>query len=261
MTEESSSTPRAGYDQSAAVRTLRGAVDRVVDTQRDAVSAAAGLCADALAADGILQAFGTGHSQSFAMEIAGRAGGFVAANKIALKQLVMHGAATPDEIVKPEAERNVELAGRLWRLHEITPADVFVIASNSGGNAATVEMARLARENGNPVIAVTSMSHTSAISSTHPSGNRLFELADVVVDNCGVVGDCEIALPDGTAITPASTVTGALIAQMIVTETCGLLLARGVEVPVLTSVNVPGGKERNDALEARYGTRLMKNEP
>ncbi|MQA06109.1 MAG: sugar isomerase domain-containing protein [Streptosporangiales bacterium] len=253
--------PLSGYDQAAAVRVMRDAVDRIVDSQRDAVSAAALLCADALASGGILQAFGTGHSQSFAMEIAGRAGGFVAANKLALKQLVMRGAATPDEIVNPQAERSVEFAQRLWQLHDIAQADVFLIASNSGGNAATVEMARLAKENGNPVIAVTSMNHTAAITSTHPSGSRLFEMADVVVDNCGVVGDCEIALPEGTTITPASTVTGALIAQMIVTETCGLLLARGAEVPVLTSVNVSEGKARNDALEARYGTRVMKNEP
>src|SRR3954447_20583630 len=58
-------------DQETAVRTLGAAVERMVSTQREAVSAAARLCAGALMADGILQAFGTGHSQSFAMEIAG----------------------------------------------------------------------------------------------------------------------------------------------------------------------------------------------
>lgn len=248
-------------DQTTAIGIMQRAIERVVTTQRESVSAAARLCADALASDGVLQAFGTGHSQSFAMEIAGRAGGFVAANKLALKQLVMAGKATPDEIVNPEAERNVEFAQRLWALHEISPADVFLIASNSGGNATSVEIARLARENGNGVIAITSVRHSSSITSTHPSGERLMEVADVVVDNCGVVGDSELELPGGATITPSSTVTGALIAQMIVTEASGLLLARGAEVPVLTSVNVPDGKARNDALQARYGTRVMQNEP
>lgn len=256
-----SEVPQPGYDQATVARTMSEAIGRVVDTQREAVSAAARLCADALATGGILQAFGTGHSQSFAMEVAGRAGGFVAANRLALKQLVMEGAASAEEVIDPMAERNVDFAQRLWQLHAIEPADVFLIASNSGGNAATVEVARQAQENGNPVVAVTSMRHTSTITSTHPSGKRLFECADVVVDNCGVAGDCEVALPDGTGITPASSVTGALIAQMIVTETSGLLLARGAEVPVLTSVNVPGGKERNDALQERYGNRVMKHEP
>lgn len=248
-------------DQGSAARTLQHAVERVIGTQRDAVSAAATVCAEALVKGGILQAFGTGHSQAFAMEIAGRAGGFVAANRLALKQLVMSGELAPEDIVDPAAERNVEHARRLWALHDISKDDVFLIASNSGGNATTVEVALLAKENGNPVVAVTSTRHSSSITSTHPSGSRLFEVADIVVDNCGVVGDSEVELPDGTTITPTSSVTGALIAQMIVTETCGLLVARGAEVPVLTSVNVPGGKERNDELDARYGTRVMRNEP
>ena len=252
---------KAVVDQETAVRTMRAVIDRVVTTQRDAVSTAARLCADALAGDGILQAFGTGHSQAFAMEIAGRAGGLVAANRLALKQLVMSGKATPEEVVDPSAERNIEFAQRLWALHDISAADVFLIASNSGGNAATIEIARLARQNGNPVVAVTSVAHSSAVTSTHPSGKRLFEEADVVVDNCGVIGDSAVELSVGATVTPTSSVTGALIAQMIVTEACGLLFARGAEVPVLTSVNVPEGKARNDELQARYGTRVMDNEP
>ncbi|MBO0829107.1 MAG: sugar isomerase domain-containing protein [Streptosporangiales bacterium] len=248
-------------DQDTAVRTLSAAVDRLVSTQRGAVSAAARLCADALMADGILQAFGTGHSQSFAMEIAGRAGGFAASNRLALRQLVMAGVATPAEIVNPDAERDVEFARKLWGLHDIRPADVFLIASNSGGNATTVEMAILAHDHGNPVVAVTSLDHSKAITSTHPSGKRLFEVADVVVDNCGVVGDSEVELPGGVTVTPTSTVTSAYAAQMIATETCGLLLAAGRDVPVLTSVNVPEGKARNEQLKARYGDRVMENDP
>jgi uncharacterized phosphosugar-binding protein len=248
-------------DQETAVRTLGAAVERMVSTQREAVSAAARLCAGALMADGILQAFGTGHSQSFAMEIAGRAGGFAASNRLALRQLVMAGVATPQEIVNPEAERTVEFARRLWDLHDVHPADVFLIASNSGGNATSVEMALLARAHGNPVIAVTSLAHSSAITSTHPSGKRLFEVADVVVDNCGVVGDSAVELPGGVTVTPTSTVTSAYAAQMIATETCGLLVAAGHEVPVLTSVNVPEGKARNEALKERYGSRVMENDP
>lgn len=260
MTSETSRN-ELPVDQATAVRILRDAFDRVADAQSAAVSEAARLCADCLAGGGILQAFGTGHSQALSMEIAGRAGGLVAANKLAFKQLVMAGKATPEEVVDPHAERDVNLARRLWELHDIAAADVFIIASNSGGNAATVEMAMLAKRNGNPVIAVTSLAHSGSITSNHPSGSKLFEVADVVVDNCGVAGDSAAELTEGVAITPTSTVTGALIAQMIVTETCGVLAARGEAVPVLTSVNVAGGEERNEELKQRYGSRVMQNEP
>src|SRR3954454_7919538 len=45
----------------------------------------------ALDAGGIVQAFGPGHSQAFAMEIAGRAGGLIPTNNIALRDVVLLG--------------------------------------------------------------------------------------------------------------------------------------------------------------------------
>lgn len=254
-------TDQLPVDQDTAARALRDAFERVAATQREPVSRSARLCADGLAAGGLLQAFGTGHSQAIAMEIAGRAGGLVAANRLAFKQLVMEGKAAPDEIIDPHAERDAGLARRLWELHEIAPADVFVVASNSGANAATIEMAMLAQKNGNPVIAITSLAHSEAVESNHLSGRKLFEVADVVIDNCGVRGDSAVDLGDDVTVTPTSTITGALIAQMIVTEACGLLAARGEEVPVLISVNVAGGEERNEQMKQRYGARVMPNEP
>ena len=103
-------------------------------------------------------------------------------------------------------------------------ADVFIICSNSGGNGSTVELATRVKAHGHPLIAVTSLAHTTKITSRHPSGKRLFELADVVIDDTGgVYGDAALKLPvhngsTAVAITPTSTVTSALIAQMLSTE-------------------------------------------
>ena len=63
-----------------ALDVLQRAIDRVTATQHDAIRAAATLGATALAGDGILQAFGTGHSKAFAMELTGRAGGLIPTN-------------------------------------------------------------------------------------------------------------------------------------------------------------------------------------
>jgi uncharacterized phosphosugar-binding protein len=252
----------ATINQQAAARILQEAFQTVVETQSAPIAEAARLIADALQAGGIIQVFGTGHSRSFAMEIAGRAGGLVPANKISLTDLVFLGGAEPQTMTDPLLERDPSLITRLLELQNVQPRDVFVVCSNSGGNGSTVELALRVKAHGHPLIAVTSMDHTSRITSRHPSGKRLFELADVVIDNGGAFGDAALPLPPGAdgqergAITATSTVTSALIAQMLVTEVCGLLLEAGSEVPVLISANIPGGDEHNNALRARYAGRV-----
>jgi uncharacterized phosphosugar-binding protein len=248
-------------NQRAAVRVLQDAFNYVVETQQDNIEEAAKLVVAAFEAGGIIQVFGTGHSRSFAMEIAGRAGGLVPANKISLTDLVFLGGDDPASANDPLLERDPSMIGRLLDLQQVQPADVFLVCSNSGGNGSTVELATRVKAHGHPLIAVTSLAHTTKITSRHPSGKRLFELADVVIDNGGPYGDAAIHLPakDGStplAITPTSTVTSALIAQMLSTEVCGLLLEAGREVPVLISANVPGGDEHNNELRARFSDRV-----
>lgn len=249
-------------NQQTAAGRLRAAFDAVVETQQPAIAAAAALVVASLRAGGVIQVFGTGHSRSFAMEIAGRAGGLVPANKISITDLAFYGDLSPEQVMDPHLERDPSLAASLLAVHDIRPPDVFVVCSNSGGNGSTVELARLVKEHGHPLVAVTSMDHTSRITSRHPSGRRLFELADVVIDNRGIFGDAELPLPVGPdgeergAVLATSTVTSALIAQMLITEVCGLLLEAGEEVPVLISANIPGGDAHNDRLRERYGTRI-----
>lgn len=254
-------------NQQTAAAVLAEAVQKVTDTQQDAITAAATLLADSVANGGVVQVFGTGHSRSFAMEIAGRAGGLVPANKISITDLAFFGPKSIAEVMDPHLERDVTLAAQLLEVHNIQPQDVFVICSNSGGNGSTVELARLVTERGHKLIAVTSMDHTSKITSRHPSGKRLFEYADVVIDNCGAFGDAVLELPDAPDGSPqgpilaTSTVTSALIAQMMVTEACGLLIEAGKPVPVLISANIPGGDENNDRLRAAYADRIKQGGP
>ena len=254
-------------NQQTAARVLREAFDKVVESQQGAISAAAELVVQSLTAGGVIQVFGTGHSRSFAMEIAGRAGGLVPANKISIPDLAFYGDLTPEQVMDPHLERDPSLAEQLLAVHDIHPEDIFLICSNSGGNGSTVELARLVKERGHRLIAVTSMEHTTKITSRHPSGLRLFEVADVVIDNRGAFGDAELPLPpdaDGQqrgAVLATSTVTSTLVAQMLVTEVCGLLLEAGEEVPILISANIPTGDAHNDRLRARYGNRVKTGGP
>lgn len=244
-----------------AVGVLNAAVERVVTTQREPIGQAAQLIADAIPAGGIIQVFGTGHSKAFAMEIAGRAGGLVPANMLAVKDLVFLGGEKPATILDPLIERDPSLAARILDQHDLHPRDVFIIVSSSGGNGSTVELARLVKERGNALIAVTSLRHSRQITSRHPSGQRLFEVADIVIDNGSEYGDAGLPLSDELAVCPTSSVTGAYIAQMLTVEVCGRLQQAGHEVPVLVSANVPAGDAHNDRMRERYGARVVRSEP
>ncbi|MDX3074372.1 SIS domain-containing protein [Streptomyces sp. NPDC088354] len=236
----------------------RAAIDRVVEANHDSVAAAARLIADCVAADGVLQAFGTGHSQATALEIAGRAGGLIPTNRIALNDLVLRGGDDRSVLTDPLLERSPGLAKRLYELTAPRPGDLFVIISNSGVNNSIVDMALHVKAEGHPLIALTSLEHTRAVPALHPSGKRLADLADAVLDNGAPFGDALLPLPGGGALCGVSTITSAMLVQMTVAEAVGLLTAEGFEAPVYVSANVPGGFERNLVLEEHYGERLHR---
>src|SRR6266851_5282647 len=72
------------------------------------------------------------------------------------------------------------------------PKDVMIVFSTSGTGAVSVDVALEAKRLGMPVIAVTSLAHSRASTPGHSSGQRLFEVADIALDNGAVVGDAMV---------------------------------------------------------------------
>lgn len=214
------------------------------------------LLADSIADNGVVHVFGTGHSEAFAMELAGRAGGLIPTNKIALRDLVLRGDEDRSMLGSSLLERDPQIAQKLWALVPASPQDVVVIASNSGVNGSIVGFALAAKEHGHSVIAVTSLEHTAAVEPKHPSGKRLSEIADVVIDNLAPYGDTTMEV-DGNGAGAVSSLTAAFIAQLLTLGTIEKL-AQNAEPPVYISANVPGGHERNQKLEDVYGDRLIR---
>ncbi|MBL9128588.1 MAG: SIS domain-containing protein [Verrucomicrobiales bacterium] len=233
-------------------RVVREQMDAACANQRDALEKAAALVARALAADRFLYAFGTGHSHMLAEEIFYRAGGLARACAILEPPLMLHESASGSS---RHEQRTGEAAALLDR-YPIAAGDVLVIASNSGRNAVPVEMALTARERGLATIAITSLAHSRAFPSRHPSGKRLFEIADVVLDNAGVPGDAALELPGlPRRVGPTSTLVGAFLIDAFVVRAIELALAAGHVPDVYASSNadVPGW---NESLVARYGSRV-----
>ena len=234
-------------------RALVGAqMDAAVSTQRPVLEAAAARIADALVAGRFLYAFGTGHSHMLAEEIFYRAGGLACAAAILDPPLMLHEGAAASS----DREREPGYAARLLARYPLAAGDVLVVASNSGRNAVPVEMALAARERGLTVIALTSLAHSRAFPSRHPSGKRLFEVADLVLDNQGIPGDAGLELPGlPRRVGPTSSLTGILLLNALVVRAIELALDRGhcPDVYASSNADVPGW---NEALIARYRDRV-----
>jgi uncharacterized phosphosugar-binding protein len=101
------------------------------------------------------------------------------------------------------------------------------------------------------------MATSEKVSSRHGSGKRLYEVCDLVIDNCGGYGDAELELPGfPEKIAPTSTAVGAALLNAVVARTAALLLERGVTPPVFISANVPGGDEHNARIMREHGGQI-----
>ena len=251
--------PAPGGVSAQAYLAALGPIMTTVSEQADGpVQVAAELIVASLREGGVVQAFGSGHSEALAMEIAGRAGGLVPTNRIALRDVVTIGGESPDVLGNKHLERDPAIAHRLYDLANVSAADIFVIASNSGVNGSIVELAQLVKQRGHRLIAITSFTQTAGVDSRHPSGTKLVDHADVALDNGAPYGDAVLPVPGGGTVCAVSSITGALLAQLIGAEVVRRLTEAGETPPVYLSANVPGGDEHNSSLEARYAGRIRR---
>jgi uncharacterized phosphosugar-binding protein len=228
---------------------VQNLINDIKETQKDNIRKAAEVFAETIKNDKIIHVFGTGHSHMIGIEMFVRAGGL--ANVEAMLDntiLTNFGAMKGGEI-----ERLSGLAEVIWNDYEINEGDIMVIVSNSGRNAVPVEMAMLAKEKGIYVIALTSLKHSQSVESRHESGKRLFELADLVIDNCAPKGDGLLDF-DGVQSGASSTIAGSVIVNAIVTETLSILSEEGHKLPVYVSQNVDG--YNNDEIYEKYKKRI-----
>lgn len=228
---------------------LHEILEQIEKNCSESIEKSAELFASAIRNNKKIFLFGTGHSHLLAEELFYRAGGLLNIQPILVDELMLHISASEST----RAERKEGLAERIYADYGITQGDVIVIISNSGRNGVIVDMALLCREQGVRVIALTSLAHSQAGESRHVCGKRLFEIAEVVLDNCGCVGDAcvEIEGIEGK-ICATSTVTGAAMLNAIVAEAVSLCAEKNIYPDHFCSANVDGGDEINDRLIEKY---------
>lgn len=228
-------------------------IGQIRSTQADAIRAAARLMADAIENGGIIQMFGSGHSQIGGLEMFYRAGGLVPVNVLYAPCLAVY----PHAAWSTYFERQEGLAKSLLSCETVSAGDVAIISSVSGRNAVPIEAAMELKKKGLKIIVLTAMDYADKVTSRHSSGKLLYELGDVVIDICCKYGDASLTMEncDG-AFAPTSSITSFAVLEALEAETVELLVKDGVQPPLFTSSNVDGGDARNQALMDQYRSRI-----
>ena len=233
----------------------RGILDRIEATQMAAIAETADRSARAIADGGLVHLFGTGHSRIPLEEMFPRYGSYPGFHPIAELSMTFH-----TQVAGANGQRQAMFIERMEGLAEVIlanfqfgPSDLMIVFSASGLTAVPIEMAMGCQARGVPVVAVTSVAQSMARPPDHPTGTRLLDHADVVIDLCTPAGDALVTL-DGldTPIGPGSTVANAAIVNEIKVQTAERLLAAGVLPPVLTSSAVVGPERSAALFEAAY---------
>jgi uncharacterized phosphosugar-binding protein len=220
---------------------LRERIDEIA-AHPEPIEQAAKLCADALANGGIIHIFDSGHMVS--SELINRAGGLVALAPLSFNLNVVNTVKARADRTLPEGNTlSFGYISHVFETNQLRSGDVLFIGSVSGKTPNVIELALQAREHGLKVIALTGLAYSSRLASEHPSGKRLYEVADLVLDNHAPYGDGMIEV-EGVdyPILPASGLGAAAVMWAVVAGTIEELLARGLKPTVFPSVNRPDGK-------------------
>lgn len=236
--------------EGAPIPYLEAVLDRVrrlARTQAEALRRSAALVADAIAAGGFAHVFGAGHSHMALEEAFPRNGGLVGLHPLTELALSYYtpvvGNSGADQM---RFYQSVSGLGEvIWENYLFKTTDCFVVFTNTGLTKVALDIALLAKRDGHPVIGVTSLEHATATGTEHPSGKRLHEIADVVIDNCSPTGDALVEIPGvQQRCGAASTVTTTCVINAIATEAARELSQRGVKPWILASPYFEGSDDQ-----------------
>jgi uncharacterized phosphosugar-binding protein len=226
-----------------------------VESQRESIGRAADWFAESILAGRMVHVFGTGHSRMLVEEMWPRYGSFPGFNPIVELSLTFHNM-----VVGPNGQRqamfleNVPgLAERILRNFDLSSRDAALVASSSGSNLVSVEMAEGFRRRGIKVVAIVSRAHAEATPARHARGTKLMDCADLVLDTGAPAGDALVQIDGlGTPVSPGSTVGGCLLVNAIKAEVAARLTAAGHPPTVLTSAALVGSERARQLFEAAY---------
>jgi uncharacterized phosphosugar-binding protein len=223
-------------------------------------NSAAKILSDAIEEGKRIFAFGSTHSATTMQDIYMRAGSLAVINAIfipGLEALQAMPFGLTSQIERLQGYAKIALDNT-----PIRKGDVLIVVSVSGRNAVPIEFAKIAKERGIKVIAVTGLKYSKSVKPRHPDGKNMYEYADVILDNKAVPGD---AIMENEKMKqkfcPASGVTSIAVLHCMVAATVEELLSRGIEPPVFMAQNLDGGEEYNKKMLKENRDRIFYLKP
>lgn len=205
--------------------------------------------ADNIKNDKLIHTFGTGHSHMIGIELFVRAGGLGNVDAILDPNVLTSAGARRSG----DLEKISGLADVIFNNYTIETGDMMIICSNSGRNAMPIEMALRCKKEGVFTVAVTNLEQSKQSISRHHSGKKLYECADLVLDNCVPFGDALVDI-GGIKTGPGSSITSMFILNTAVSEAIRICKEEGIDVQVFQSQNVDGFN--NDKIYDKYRYRV-----
>ncbi len=241
-------------------------LEKVRNEQVDRIAEAGEICADVIANDGLVFAFGTGHGGFAALEMFPRTGGVTGFRPIVETSIaLMHHVVGDMGTAQYRFLHTQEGYGTaILRSHQIKDGDALILFSHSGINPVILDMAVEFKRRGLKVIAVTSVPHSSQVQSRHSSGTRLYEIADVTIDT-GIPLEDASQFIDGLdyPVGPTSTSIAVAISHAINASTTESLVARGYKPMIMVNTNSNRTRDahrQNDRNYAELWRRLRDRE-
>ena len=135
----------------------------------------------------------------------------------------------------------------------LTAGDTLIVGSVSGYEVFPVDVAITAREMGVKVIGFTSVAYSQTLTPRHESGKRLYEVCDVVLDNCCKPGDTLVPCPElGIEVCPSSGIGASYLMWALQATVIEEMLARGKKPSVYMSNHAPGATAHNAQAKKTY---------
>ncbi len=238
-------------------KTMQEVVEKAYDSQGEQLEKAARVLAECTKNNGLIHLFGSGHSSLMTEDVFWRAASL--ANTHAIFESSVAGI---NEITKTSKIEKLEGLGNiLVQYNHVEKPDVMICLSNSGNNAVTNDVALECKKKGVTVIAFTNIEYADQLTTQHSSGKKLKDIADIVIDNCSLIGDAAVKL-DGLEmkVGATSTIPVAFMLQALMVQTCEYLLEEGIKPDVWYNGHLAyeseDVKKHNEELAEKYYRRV-----
>jgi len=234
---------------------VRRIIDHLESSQTGNILKAAEAIADSISSGGIVYCSEIGHANQH--DFLNRAGGLAAvqAFSYSFASNAPHPTCQADKR-KAGDEQDLEIVRFAVEHSPMRAGDILVLGSVSGKTRSAVELAMAAQAKGLTVIGFTSLTYTAQVEAVHPSGKKLCDVCDIIIDNGAPYGDASVAIEGWDRNCCPISGASCIIAGWMMWETViKLLHERGQDPMVFMSVNRAEGMEQYNKDVATFNER------